>query len=459
MTSAGDRINFWVLMIFLAVLGLFGGASRIDVAGQAVVQVVAVAAIALVLIQRVNELPSLRPISLLLAALAALMALQLVPLPPAFWTMLPGREVYQDTYRVVGEPLPWRPISIVPMLTLISLLGLLPLVAIVRLFSAVSPERRNWVLIALLAIAVLSAVLGLFQISSSGRGLYLYQIVNRGFPTGLFANRNHQGALLACAIPIMATFAINGVDGDQKGRGLRILAAAVGLMLFLPLVLVNGSRTGLALAAMAILGTLAMLLRGDAIGFSALKHWPRRRVAIVGVLTIIVLVLLPALVILSGRDAAFERLLRLDASGEQRFAVIEPLRLMILGHLPFGGGFGTFENVFKIYEPLSELRLEYLNHAHNDVLEFLYEGGLISLVLMLALLFYWVKLSIVAWLRRSGAGVQVVQARCGSLVTLLLAMGSVSDYPLRTPLLAALFVIGFCWMACVDGVPAIRRTR
>ena len=42
----------------------------------------------------------------------ALLAIQLIPLPPAVWTHLGGRNVIADGYRILGMATPWLPLSV-----------------------------------------------------------------------------------------------------------------------------------------------------------------------------------------------------------------------------------------------------------------------------------------------------------------------------------------------------------
>ncbi len=62
---------------------------------------------------------------------------------------------------------------------------------------------------------------------------------------------------------------------------------------------------------------------------------------------------------------------------------------MVPDHPVFGTGFGTFEHAFPAYQP-PDLR-GYWDHLHNDFLQFLVEGGLVSfgLVLLFVLLLFY----------------------------------------------------------------------
>jgi hypothetical protein len=149
----------------MVVLCLAGGASRPDVLGQSVVR--AAAALALVttflLAQRPeDQIPRIVPA--LLAAIVALPLLQLLPLPPSVWQALPGRAVFQQA--VTGAQ-PWRPMSIEPGATVNAAGSLLIPVAVLVLAAGVRRSEWERVILLVLAIAGISAVVALMQVSGS----------------------------------------------------------------------------------------------------------------------------------------------------------------------------------------------------------------------------------------------------------------------------------------------------
>ena len=61
---------------------------------------------------------------ILLIATLALPAIQLVPLPPALWQALPGRDLVAESLALAGSPGLWMPLSLDPGRTLVALVGL-----------------------------------------------------------------------------------------------------------------------------------------------------------------------------------------------------------------------------------------------------------------------------------------------------------------------------------------------
>jgi O-antigen ligase len=119
--------------------------------------------------------------------------------------------------------------------------------------------------------------------------------------------------------------------------------------------------------------------------------------------------------------------------------------------LPFGSGFGTFDPVYRMVEPDSLLSTIYLNEAHNEPLQLAIEGGLPALLLLLLFLVWW-ALAVVHAVRPRESNVQRALAMAMATATLIMMLSSLVDYPLRTPLLSALFAL-----ACVELVRAKRH--
>src|SRR5437764_2055990 len=59
-------------------------------------------------------LPPARQLLILALLAVALVAIQLVPLPPALWTHLAGREPIAHGFRILGVPTPAQPLSLTP---------------------------------------------------------------------------------------------------------------------------------------------------------------------------------------------------------------------------------------------------------------------------------------------------------------------------------------------------------
>jgi O-antigen ligase len=115
-------------------------------------------------------------------------------------------------------------------------------------------------------------------------------------------------------------------------------------------------------------------------------------------------------------------------------------------YLPLGSGVGSYVEVYQIHEPFELLRPTYSNHAHNEYLEVALTAGVPGMLLIAVAA---ILVLAAAWRNRSGASPERLLGRLGVTIIVILACASVTDYPLRTPILASLFVLAAIW--CTPG--------
>ena len=431
-----------VLVALLATCFIFGGASRLDVFGLIFLQPLAVifGAIILLIPGQVHW-SRVRVPMLILGLLAAAIAVQLLPLPPAIWTNLPGRAPYVDTAIVAGVAQPWRPISLTPDLTWGALVALVVPAAILVGIAAVSQRQVRQLLPFVIGGALISALIGLIQITGgSDSPFYLYRITNRGSAVGLFANRNHQAFLLAAVFPMLALWARSHVD-DPRMRLARWVLAGVAILFLIPVVLVTGSRGGLMLSCLGLI--FALLIFGS-FAYN-LERGRVRKWLLLGVCGVAVGGGgVAATAVMVSRDEALQRLLTDAVSEDARASYLPTLLRMASEFFPVGSGFGSFDPVFRMYEPFETLEINYFNHAHNDALEMLITGGVAGGLVVAVFLFWLIYRTLHILINRTHTE-GWAYALTGLGVIVLLLIGSLFDYPLRTPLLAAILAIACAW--------------
>ena len=381
---------------------------------------------------------------LILAAGAAylLVLIQLVPLPPQVWASLPGHAPYAAIASAAGAEV-WRPLTLTPDLTLNTLYALLPATAAGLAALHIDSRDRIWLARGVVAIAFASAVIGLIQVAGAGSSLHLYRVTSEDAPVGLLANRNHQAAFLSCALALTGALAglrRRDVSDPRVGLGAALAVAAVLILA----VLSTGSRMGLLLCA---LGSLAGIAAYKAGGRRLLPSRPVLRLGLgVGVVLLLICVGLAA-----ARSGAIDRLAQTNRVGETRAAMIEPLLTTTRAFMPYGAGFGSFDSVYRRFEPAGLLSTIYMNQAHDEPLQLAIEGGVAALVMLAGFALWWIWTATRVVVRASS-----VQSRALSIgwvtATVILMLSSLVDYPLRTPLLSALFVI-----ACLEMGRASRR--
>jgi O-antigen ligase len=160
--------------------------------------------------------------------------------------------------------------------------------------------------------------------------------------------------------------------------------------------------------------------------------------------------------LIGNRALSFDRLADLDAGEDVRVRALPVVWQMVRDYFPSGAGGGAFEPLFRLHEPFALLKPTYFNHAHDDFLELLVEHGIAGAVLVLAGLAWVVRLSVGVW-RGDGRVEEVFRGRLGSAVILLMLVASITDYPLRTPLVMAILVLAAAWLA--DGGRAAKLYR
>lgn len=453
-TGRGKRAAwpFWLLAAWLVIVFAAGGSARADIQSLLFLQPLAfiVLGAGLCSIRRCH-LRARAIVFALAAALILLMALQLVPLPPAFWRSLPGRDLPGAIDDAVALGATWRPLTMTPQATREALWSLVNPLAVLVLGAQMNTREQPRLVALFLALGLASGFLALVQIAGPDTGpAYLYRITNNGFAVGLFANRNHQAVFLAMLIPLALAWRRLASDGHRvptDRKWLEWLPAAVYLLFIVPLVLVTGSRSGTIVASIALLAAPALFWKLDDTGRTSGRGSAKptgpgtvRLVAAVGaVLTIC------TLAAVLGRAVSFERFFAQPVLDDMRVRILPTVYAMIEGFFPVGAGFGSFPQVYQVYEPDALLMPTYMNHAHNDWLELALEGGAPAVLLLASALIALFA----AGLRRSFApGVDArrrLLARLGALALLQLAIASLSDYPVRVPSLAAFAVLAMLW--------------
>lgn len=424
----GRRHTLAVMAALGFALALSGGASRYDEWQQTAVRLAAIAAA--VALSWFRSPAIQRGPLLAILALYLLPALQLVPMPAEWWAELPGHDVYGRIALETGH-FDWRPLSLTPDLTMDALLSLLPATA--ACIGALQLDGRGRTRLAqgIVVIAISSALLGLAQLGAAGTALHLYQQSNPDAPVGLFANRNHQAVFQACSLPLIGALAARALREARDPKIVLAMGLGATLLLLMTAAL-TGSRMGLLLALVGLAGAVLCFRAGG--GRLPFSRRARRgaAAAMAGGL------LLAAVAAWQG--GAIQRLAVTDSASETRLAALPALIETARSFMPLGAGFGSFDPVYRRFEPDVLLSTVYLNEAHDEPLQLAIEGGVPAILLLALFLIWWGRSATrivrgVGGVRRRGLGL------AAATVTAQLMLSSLVDYPLRTPLLGALFLV------------------
>lgn len=382
----------------------------------------------------------------LLIGMVGLILLQLVSLPAGLWSSLPGRELAVTGDQLMFGALPARPLSLDPEASVRAALMLLPAIGLYLYGRTAAPPTRLLVAAGLVGCALVSLVLGLIQlVSGQAAATHIYHDAQSIFSTGVFANRNHQAALMAVAIPLLAACLTDTPLARRFPLRSRLFAFGCGAGLFAVGALITASRTGSALLVPAILGGAAIV--------GEVRIGQRRQLLRGG--AIVVASVLVLAVVLSQGGGPLAALAERSLGGDDPRLRFWPQVVVVLRqYLPIGSGFGTFRAVYDAAEPLALTGTLYINHAHDDWMELVLEGGLPALALLLTFLVWLAMATVRAWHTAENAA-DTALPRAGSIVVICLLLHSIVDYPLRTVALSTVF--GFSLAMLSPAAPGLLR--
>lgn len=428
----------WLAAIFMLLCLILGGASAAGAIANFAIQFLgALILLVVALTERPREVTKAEKGAwLLFLAFIILSLLQLVPLPPSFWTALPGRTNVAEGFALIGAQLPWLPLSLTPDATIRALVSLLPGLAVLALVAPASRRSRHLFLPLIVGFAFVALLLGLTQKAGDPKSaLYFYSVTNWGHTVGFFANRNHQATLLLMTLPFVAALATPLLRGGKIRQDAipKIIVIATLFAMIAGGVLMTGSRAGIAILPI-ITAFCVLMVRKDLTG-----NVPRLWIAGVALFMVAAV----AAVGFSGvvtRDA----LATANVAASTREAIWDNTWSHAVEHLPAGSGLGSFVPVFRMREDPLNRPSEFANHAHNDYLEWLLETGLPGMALLAAFAIWYAFQLRGVWRSNEAA-----LGRAGSIAIAAVLIHSLADYPIRT---AALFAM--CALCAAFMIPA-----
>lgn len=412
----------FALGVLLVVGFLTGGSAQISGADDTVVQVFAVVVLCFALWTLSGQPASLlRNIALALAATIALVPiLQLATIPSALWEAPEARrQLAADLAAVdVESALQW---SLDPDATLQAVWFLVPPLAAFSATLAIPSEAHRALLRLVMGLAFLSLLLAFLQLGVPAESLL------NPFPrwaaqfNGVFANQNHQGISLVVAIVIALAGMLDSLSSTREGHRQAWMPWVLGFGALFALVALplTGSRAAVLIAVFAVAAVpLAM-------GLFNRRHLRTSRWARGGLLACLGLVALGIWGTLGWMQA--------DAVDELRKPLREATLALGYEHAPLGTGVGAFVDAFQQGGPDALLMTSYVNHAHNDFLQWWMEAGWVALLVGAFVIGFLTLVAARALLPGTSSRYPAVAAVLG-LAALL--MQSWVDYPLRTGSLA-----------------------
>ena len=437
--SGGTALQ-WLLGILLIVAPLFrSGQPALAVL---VLELLAVGVLVLVLWQPRKRLLG-RWEALALALLFGLPLLYLVPLPAGLAGWLPGRAPYLAAQSLTGADVTTLRLSLYPFETESALLFLLVPVALFLGTRVLDPRGITRLVLLLLGVGTAQALLGLLQYGA-GEGspaLLGLKIPDVARAQGTYTNPDHLSGLLEMLLPMALAllFFSVGRGRDDEHRGWRervaffgslrghaaIVYGAIALSLLVGLIFAR-SRAGIALGMLGIL--LSTLLFARRIGGDNV-YGPTGTLIAFALGIGIAIGLVPVL----------DRFSVEGAVSDARWSIYSETLKGIGNFSPLGSGPGNYPDVFPAFQP-PELGRWFINHAHNDYLEWLFEGGLVAVVLITLLVVLYALQWLKVWTWESWSRFRFIQVGAG-IGILLMLLHSALDFNLHIP--ANILYFGF----------------
>lgn len=391
------QFDKYLLGMVLLVVAIFGGGTQAGLPSDAAIQVLAIVAASIVCLRHMDRSIDSRVFWFLVATGIAVV-MQITPLG-SVWVLST-----QNILREVGLPDGMQPLTISLGLgrsieaTGYFLTLALFLVAILKLrFDQVYGLMSFYLL-----GVVLNLIAGLIQFSYSGP-VQVTEVFPYTLRGGFFVNENHFSSLIFTSIPIAFVYFI-------ESNRLPLLVAYVvsALLVLLAAGSTAGVVVGFAITVLSVIflfqhnrvGLVTILIATLGSGVYAVGLWARLQ--------------------LENVDLGYGRV-------EFARTTLEG----ILDNLPFGIGYGNFVVGYPRYEKSNMIFSTYVNHAHNDYLELMFEGGIMAAALIVV---FFVLL-----VQRIWQTLKWPLHKAATLSIVFLLIHSVVDYPLRTLALAFSF--------------------
>ena len=423
--------------LLIVLFAVFGGASGEGFNVHALLLLLCGAISAVAVLQlEYQDLQS--PLKWLLGFLLGYMflgGLHLLELPTILWRFLGGREIIVEGWQLFGLSPSFEPISMTPRRTLFALVYvLIPFAALLALLRMGWRSATAYLPWTISGIAAFSALLGLMQVTlPEGASLYLYEFTNAGSPVGLFSNVNHQASFLVMSLAFTAVL-IGDLRSHERSRDIDVAKRTM-----------IGLCAGLQLIGILAAGSVAgYLLLVPMLAMCVLISQSQRKEFRISRLVLPALILVPAILLV----AYSPQLSGLGVTSIENDGPTSRVGIATIGwdvlkdHFWLGGGLGSFEPLYKVYEDPETVGLKFANHAHNDYLQWAIETGLLGIILASVFLVWLIRNMFAVW--RSTGDRTVRMRRAASAALIIPLLHSIVDFPLRSPsilMLASICVV------------------
>ena len=316
-----------------------------------------------------------------IAVLCLLTLLGLTPTPIPTWLALPGRHYYAPVVALLpgssttGAEVTTLAFSLDPHATRRALVLATTCLAVAVAVQFLTRRSALQLLGAVALFVTFEALIGLLQLGFAGALTFGYAGHNRA--TGTFVNKNHFATMLAMGLPLLLmratgqfTFFVPHAESGPMGRAWWGVAAAIVAVALIA----SASRAGI-LAAAVSSGVCAYLI------WRRKRHLSRTALILGGVM-------LAGAAGLAWITGARRLLSTLSGNGlSDGFGTRALMNVHtwegIGTFFPVGSGIGSYSVVFPRFQTTA--LAGFVEYAHNDYLQLLFEAGLAGALVILLL--------------------------------------------------------------------------
>lgn len=450
-----EKIVFYFFLALLVWMPLPVGSNRVIFLSIAEIWLF-ILTIALLLLYRQGSLivteiiAKTKVIHYLFITYLSLILLQIIPLPAFLVEFLSPTRL--NSYRLVVSDVSWLSLSEYHHETFSFFIESIfyYLFFLFTLLLVNTPQRIKLLMWVIVYSALFQSMYGSVMILSGVEYSFFFEkYAYRGVATGTFINRNHLAGYLNMSIAIGLGILIAGLGKEEILRTTRqwsrkvvqlLLSKKAQLRIYIALctiaLVLTHSRMGNTAFFVALTLTALLALK--------LTHHGRKMMAVLVVSIIVIDVLIVSAWF--GLDKVAERLEKTSAATEQRDEVALYTINQWQDYFITGSGGGTYQYIFPKYRGF-EIK-QYYDHAHNDILEFAAETGIIGIVLLISIVFLSLYTAIQTFsLRRES--LMIGLAFAATMGILALSIHSFVDFNLQIPANAATFmvILALAWVA------------
>ena len=397
--NSQSRIDKYALGLALLLAVVFGGGSMSGLFIDTMLMLFVVGACTLALAKTESN-TRVRHLTALAFLPVAIVAFQFIPLPTSLLNSTQHILPPNVTELLTSS---WRTTTLNTEHTVFTLVWVSVAAFLFFTLSSMHPDKLYGLLPFVLVGVLCNIAVAFFQFLSSSQAI-TKPAIGYDIVAGFFSNPNHFSSLIVMALPVFFFYL-----GHNRQR----MAVIALLVVSVFILFAAGSRAGVISAFIVIFLSIALLLRESIKSATALLF------------TGLAAIPIAIFVGLRFESEGFSDVNRLKFSTQTFHNAID--------NLPFGIGYGNFADGYARYEGAENIFAKFVNHAHNEYVELLFEGGIPFVIVFLICIF--------ALIQRIVKTVADPMSNAVSISIFFIMMHSLVDYPLRTFSVSCFFIL------------------